>query len=477
MKAERPLAVDAVDMLVEYSKFAEPHKSFLRRMLSFLRQERMFYQFCCLAWPENHRYYAPSSLYFACYAGLPRTATWLVEDGMDVNTVNSARRSCLDAASAHDHVDIIRLLISRGADVNSNSPIQTAVRSGHAEVVRALVEGGADFNAKDEEDSNPLLEAAGRGYEVVVRVLVDNGSDLHVTDKTDSSLLLRAARGGYEEVVRVLIKSGAVINKPCDDVDGLLHEAAKGGHARVVRVLIENGLDVNARNKDGHSPLHSVVRHGHQVVVRILIKNGADVNASDIYKSIALEEASQKGHLEIVEFLLGALARIHGEKGNPRGFVNSISLSKNEDIHKLLIEKGLYLGSERGDVWEVERHLGHVADIDPDGSSVWYNEAVRVATEKGHKQIIRLFQLRRLFQASARGHVNIVRALLDEGVSVEARDTGGCYESALEAAAFGNHRDVVELLLENGACVEQDNKWLIGYLERFYDIRESKAIT
>ncbi|KAF4834587.1 putative ankyrin repeat protein L25 [Colletotrichum tropicale] len=352
------------------------------------------------------------------------------------------------------------LLISKGADVNSNSPIQTAVRSGHAEVVRALVEGGADFNAKDEEGSNPLLEAAGRGYEGVVRILVDNGSDLHVTDKTGSSPLLRAARGGYEEVIRVLIKSGAVINKLGDDVDGLLHEAAKGGHA-----------------SDGHSPLHSAARHGHQVVVRILIENGSDVHASDIYKSIALEEASQKGHLEIVEFLLGPGARIHGEKGNPRGFVNSISLSKNEDIHKLLIEKGLCLGSEKGDVWEVEQHLGYVADIDPDGSSVWYNEAVRVATEKGHKQIIRLFQLRRLSQASARGHINILRALLDEGVSVVARDTVGCCESALEAATFGNHRDVVELLLENGACVKQDNKWLIGYLQRFYDIRESKAIT
>ena len=90
-----------------------------------------------------------------------------------------------EAAAAGDLGAIERHLAS-GADVNGrggkyrSTPLQRAALAGRVEVVELLIRRGADVNALGEDHSTPLHAAALFGHETVVHVLVQNGADVNV---------------------------------------------------------------------------------------------------------------------------------------------------------------------------------------------------------------------------------------------------------------------------------------------------------
>ena len=59
----------------------------------------------------------------------------------------------------------------------ARTPLHKAVCGGHIDIVRLLVENGAEVNARDGNDETPLHKAAERGYIEVVRLLVENGAE------------------------------------------------------------------------------------------------------------------------------------------------------------------------------------------------------------------------------------------------------------------------------------------------------------
>ena len=67
----------------------------------------------------------------------------------------------LHEAAADGDIEQVKLLISKGADINSkdkggNIPLHYAVKAGKIEVVQLLIEAGADINVKDNRDRTPL---------------------------------------------------------------------------------------------------------------------------------------------------------------------------------------------------------------------------------------------------------------------------------------------------------------------------------
>lgn len=83
----------------------------------------------------------------------------------------------MEAASA-GHVDIVKLLLAHGADVNAESssghtPLMWACAQGHEAVVTALLEGGAKVEAHNENGHTPLMEAASAGHVGVAKVWMD----------------------------------------------------------------------------------------------------------------------------------------------------------------------------------------------------------------------------------------------------------------------------------------------------------------
>lgn len=68
---------------------------------------------------------------------------------------NSQHVAPLNSAAAGQHIEIARVLIAHGADVNARQtggfvPLHSAAQNGQIEMIRLLIEHGADANAKSE---------------------------------------------------------------------------------------------------------------------------------------------------------------------------------------------------------------------------------------------------------------------------------------------------------------------------------------
>ncbi|MHA2303633.1 MAG: ankyrin repeat domain-containing protein, partial [Candidatus Thorarchaeota archaeon] len=63
-----------------------------------------------------------------------------------------------------------------------------------------------------------------------------------------------------------------------------------------------------------------------------------------------------------------------------------------------------------------------------------------------------------LQEAAARGNLDLVKSLIEDGIEVDYREDGFC-KTALHRAAMSGHRDVVQYLLANGAQVDAWNNF------------------
>jgi ankyrin repeat protein len=104
-----------------------------------------------------------------------------------------------------------------------------AAARGHVEIVRLLLERGADPNKKDSfYGATPFNWAANEGHVQVVRLLIEKGAAV------GPELLLRAANNGNAELVALALEK----SKPsADDLAMALAQATESKHERVVEQL------------------------------------------------------------------------------------------------------------------------------------------------------------------------------------------------------------------------------------------------
>ncbi len=139
----------------------------------------------------------------------------LLEQGADPNATGHSLQSPLRLAGERGHLDVGRLLILHGADVNeryghqANSLLHFAVETGNFGFVNILLENGADVNSRDAMRSTPLHLAAKNGHEFIVRLLLNQNADVHATDVRGQTSLQIAKRNGHAGIIRLLRKAGA----------------------------------------------------------------------------------------------------------------------------------------------------------------------------------------------------------------------------------------------------------------------------
>ncbi len=118
----------------------------------------------------------------------------LLQQGEDVNEVMTPGLSPLhEAVFNNAPLEIIGLLIDRGADVNMKScgdgwatecncgtPLHIAACKGNADMVNLLLDRGAEIDSIDTWGYTPLGQAAAAGRTAIVKLLIEKGADADV---------------------------------------------------------------------------------------------------------------------------------------------------------------------------------------------------------------------------------------------------------------------------------------------------------
>ena len=113
------------------------------------------------------------------------------------------------------------------------SPLQYACQNGHPEVVRTLLSAGAEVNPQNEDGFSPLHAACQAGHREVVHALLSAGANVNLQAKGGCSPLQMACHSGDMEVVRALLSVGAKVDLQATDgmtpLQGPLHVACMKG--------------------------------------------------------------------------------------------------------------------------------------------------------------------------------------------------------------------------------------------------------
>jgi ankyrin repeat protein len=177
-------------------------------------------------------------LFLACNRCNINNIQKILDEGIDIHSRNSSKLTPLHAVSYFKNetsedkqkcLDVIRLLINRGANIESvdeigNTPLLTACWEGNVVMAIELIDKGANVNAKNIGDMTALHYITNIDKNInVVKRLLEEGADVNAKTKWNCTPLSFACEriipgnllSSCIEMVKLLLSRGANM----DDVD------------------------------------------------------------------------------------------------------------------------------------------------------------------------------------------------------------------------------------------------------------------
>jgi ankyrin repeat protein len=253
----------------------------------------------------------------------------LVNRASDYNSYYLGCGSPLKNAAAKGHIEIVKLLLDRGADPNlpeegiapRGHALYSAVAGGYFEIAKLLLEHGADPGAAVESSADCLSRAVMRGDQPMIDLLASYGAARSVEIMAyygdvrtaaavfaakpaladDPEALANAAREGHEGFVLLMLRYQPALPQRIA-VAAKTHE--------LTELLFLHGMHPSHPDWLGITPLHEFARKNDLENAALFIGRGADLHARDEdICSTPLGWAAKFGNLQMVELLLGRGAK------------------------------------------------------------------------------------------------------------------------------------------------------------------------
>ncbi|GIU84552.1 MAG: hypothetical protein KatS3mg008_1327 [Acidimicrobiales bacterium] len=372
----------------------------------------------------------------------------LLRLGLLTVETESASRDCEESAeelvrfAAMGDEREVSSALERGEDPNvrdehGNTPLACAGPEGHVEVVRMLLEAGADVDTRSREGEPVVVDAAIHCRAEVIGEIVEHEPDR----RSLATALAWSTRNGDADAVKLLLEAGAEPGA-FDEHTAVIVETSRacetpssGEWSVIYDALLEKGADPD-------SVLSHAVATGTADGVKAALAAGADPETRvDVVGPVTP--------------LWSPAVAEQGLKEMPTALVVAVSTGRG-DIASLLVEAGA--DPDRESVALPFRPTGWTRRSD----SCAYLECdaanqILLRMGAGAVQPPALPRVTPLMEATFAGDVLTVRMLLEAGADPNRPAHAGL--TPLHAAAASGSAEVVDALFEAGAAPPQSGEW------------------
>ncbi|HEX4135098.1 MAG TPA: ankyrin repeat domain-containing protein [Bryobacteraceae bacterium] len=205
-----------------------------------------------------------------------KLAAWMLDHGADPNLANKGGWRPLYLATDNrniesgdypvrkpdmDHLDFIKLLVEKGADVNARI---CGAQSTPKECKGDTTETRTNFTMQwlYEDGATPFLRAAQSGDVALMKYLLAHGADPKIATAHKDTALAVASGIGW--------------------VEGVTYEWSEAENLEAVKMCLDAGIDVNTADVEGRTALHGAAHKGRTAVIQMLVDHGANLEAHDL---------------------------------------------------------------------------------------------------------------------------------------------------------------------------------------------------
>ena len=366
-----------------------------------------------------------SVLHTAVLGGNKSCVNQCLRLGFKLDEENDDGAQCIHLAARLGRVNIAEILLSTkrqdlsAIDRSQNTPLHYAARYNREHMIRFLLRRGSDPNSQNLDSNSPFMVAASFGNVLAVKEFLKYPDcKLGLTDRYGKTALFHAIEKDEDVVVSEILSNQfgrRLVNEKADEDMTPLHAVAKQGDVDILNLLLKtNNCDIFSQNDEEQTPLHVAALNGNASVTRRLLEFAGDQTPDllwdeDEYSNHALHLACQEGQFDVVEILIEYQASI-----------TAINANKFTPLH---------LASASGHVQVAEYLIQEEAPIDGE-------EKNKVSTP--------------LLLACQAGHTLTVQLLLKNGADICKHEDGADIgNNALDLAIDAGNEDVVEILLHH----------------------------
>lgn len=181
-----------------------------------------------------------------------------------------------------------------------------------------------------------LLQAVVHGDVDMVRLCLERGADVNTTDAGGNTPLMLASRARYAltpRLVGLLLAHQANVSHHSDDNATAAHVAAMAGNLEVLMMLREAGARLDMQDAKLRTPLHLVAAHNQPAIAEFLLSCKVPVDVADEDGNTPLLAATASRNLKNVMLLLHHRANIsHKNRRNQ----SAVSIAWNNHDQELL---------------------------------------------------------------------------------------------------------------------------------------------
>ena len=204
-----------------------------------------------------------------------KLAAYLLDNGANPNIANNGGWTPLYLATDNrniesgdypvrtpdmDHLDYIKLLLAKGAQVNTRI---CGMESTPAKCIGDSTETRNNFTMQwlFEDGATPFLRAAQSGDVALMKLLLEHGANPKIFTAHNVTPLAVASGIGW--------------------VEGVTFEWSEAESLDAVKMCLTLGIDPNVADDEGRTALHGAAHKGRTEVIQLLVDHGAKLDAHD----------------------------------------------------------------------------------------------------------------------------------------------------------------------------------------------------